>query len=436
MGPELPDRTRTARTPPWWIHPGRLTAYFVIPLYVFLVYVVPFRWPDVLVLKAPDYLHGGYASAGLLMLGSLSLAAFIGARVVIDHAPPAPRTIPPAALIGVGAVTIAAYAVWFFPVLLHGKLLLERDELSHTPGVTSFTQMGVPFVLCYLYCVRVSRQSFPWVVRAQFRLILVLTLFRVFVWKERLAAIEVFVPAAIVMLTHDPRPSTTRLRVAVRNAISRGGPFLAVPILLAAFTVTEYFRSWTTYSQTQSASLTEFMLARITSYYYTALNNGAGLLVTQKDQWPTYKLLYIAEWLYRLPGGLGDAIYDMVIGARTHPTDLFLNTFADVEFNNMSGLFPIVYDVGILGGALYFGAYGFGIGMLYRSMIRGGRFGCLLYPPFMVGVLEVMRVTYVNASRATLLFAGAFFLLSQMRRASDPWPVGATGPLRVGAPIP
>jgi hypothetical protein len=404
-----------AAEPPWWIHPGRLTAFFLIPLYAFLVYVVPARWPEVLVLKAPDYLRGPYPGMGLGMLVAVAAGAFVGARLVVRRGPAPAYAVSPSALAGVGVVTIAAYAIWFFPVLLQGRLLLERDELSRTPGITSFTQMGVPFVLAYLYCSRVCGQRFSWMIRAELRAILVLTLLRVFVWKERLAAIEVFVPAAVLLLSHPPADTESRLRRMMRGAVSRGGPFLAVPLLMIAFTVTEYFRSWTTYSETQSTSIGEFMLARFTSYYYTALNNGAGLLATHHGEWPTGKLLYVAEWLYHLPGGIGDSIYTTFIGARTHPTDEFLERFADPEFNNMSGIFPIVYDVGVIGAALYFVAFGLGAGMLYRAMVRRGRVGNVLYPPVVVALLEVLRVTYVNETRVVLLFVGAFFLLQQMR---------------------
>jgi hypothetical protein len=54
-------------------------------------------------------------------------------------------------------------------------------------------------------------------------------------------------------------------------------------------------------------------------------------------------------------------------------------------------------------------------GMLYRSMMRGGKVGALLYPPAFVGCLEVMRHLYLNGPRVVLLFAGALLLLTQMR---------------------
>ncbi len=402
---------------PWWSHPGRLTGFFIIPLYAFLVYVVPAQWPNVIVLRAPDYIHRGYAGVGLLMLGSLTFFSFLGARIVVRRAAPRPSCIASPVLLGVGAVTIAAYVVWFFPIVLHAQLMLERDELSQAPGITSFSQMGVPFVLSCIYCARVAGQRFSSLVRGQFWAIVFLTLIRMVVWKERLAAIEVFVPAALLILTYGmPRAKGKR---ALRSAIALGGPFLAVPLLMLVFGVTEYFRSWTTYAHTQRAPLVEFMLARVTTYYYTALNNGAGLLATRHGEWPAYKMLFTAQWIYKLPAGIGDWVYQITTGPRAHPTDEFLSRFGDIEFNNMSGLFTIIYDLGIVGGAFYFAALGLAAGMLYRSMVRGGRVGALLYPPIFVGLLEVLRIAYVNSSRCILIFGGAYLILSQMRSSEE-----------------
>jgi hypothetical protein len=199
---------------------------------------------------------------------------------------------------------------------------------------------------------------------------------------------------------------------------------LALPALLAAFTVTEYFRSWRTYSQTQRLPLVDFMTSRVTTYYYTALNNGAGLLTTRSDEWPSYRFLYTADWFYRLPGGVGETFRRLFIGHGDSPTGLFLQTYADPEFNNMSGVFPLMYDLGIAGAGVYFSLFGVVAGVLYRSLMRGGKVGALLYPPVFVGCLEILRTPYLNGSRVVLLFAGAVLLLSEMRA------VGSAEPLR------
>lgn len=405
----------------WWIHPGKLAFFFLLPIYVFIVYVVPVWWPDVLVLRGGCFLQEGYAATGLVMLVLFGLGGLIGGRLALDQAGPRAYRVQPWTLGLVGALAILAYVIWFFPILLHG-FPESRSDLNQTPGVTSFTQAGVPFVLCYLHCRFSSGQAFPRYLRWEVRLVVLLALVRVFVWKERLAAIELAAPALVLLLTQtDARRAFRR----ARQIAAVGGPYLALPALLASFTVTEYFRSWQTYSQTQSLPLVEFMTSRVTTYYYTALNNGAGLLATRRNEWPSYRFLYTADWFYRLPGGVGETFRRLFIGHGGDPAGLFLDSHGDPEFNNMSGIFPVMYDLGTVGTGLYFLVFGVVAGMLYRSMMRGGKVGALLYPPVFVGCLEILRTPYLNGSRVVLLFAGALFLLIEMRAvhaAGSRWP--------------
>jgi oligosaccharide repeat unit polymerase len=416
----------------WWIHPAKLTLGFVVPIYLLIVYLVPVAWPQILVLKGtPTYIEGTYAINALVMLALLGFSALLGSRFAFRRRAPERCEIGPLKLGAVGAVTIAAYVIWFFPILLRGSVSLERSELNQTPGITSFTQMGVPFVVCYLVCSRSSGQTFPRWVRIELWSILLLTVARVFIWSERLAAIEVLVPAVIVMLTFgDPRRGAMR---GIRKVIEAGGPYLAIPALLTAFTFTEYFRSWRTYSQTQSLPLIDFMTSRVVSYYFTALNNGAGMLATRTDEWPSYDFFFTANWLYHLPGGIGAALYTAFVGHGDPPNVVFLDNFADPEFNNMSGIFPIMYDLGTAGTALYFCLFGLASGMLYRSMVAGSKSGAMFYPAFFVACLEVMRTAYLSGARIILLFVGAVFLWSQMRNRAVLLAIELDGPGYDGA---
>ena len=405
----------------WWIHPGKLTLFFVIPIYLFTVYLVPAAWPHILVLKGTNFLQGPFAMIGLVMLGLHGLGGLLGARIAIGRPVRGTVEVSPLSLAGVGAVTILAYAIWFFPALLHPGMSLERSDLNRVAGITSFGQMGVPFVVCYLYCQLTSQQAFSRLIRFQFWTILLLTVIRVFLWRERLAAIELFVPAVVVILIYGtPKGFMRRLR----PVMAIGGPYLAIPALIAVFTLTEYFRSWKTYAHTQSLSLVDFMTSRVVTYYFTALNNGVGLLATRADEWPTYKFLYTADWFYRLPAGIGSTFYTTFIG-HGDPGGLFLTDFADPEFNNMSGIFPLIYDMGILGAGVYFLLFGFASGVLYRDMLRGRRLGGMFYPSVFVGCLEILRGAYLNGTRVVLIFAGAVYLCACTRRR-----------MPMGAPLP
>lgn len=397
----------------WWINPGKLTLLFVVPVYLFVVFVVPSAWPELIVLKAGFYIRGWYALYGLFLLLCLGVCALIGAQVTVDSRQSGSSVAAHPTLLAVfGCMIIAAYIVWFYPAVLQGKLTADRRAMNMTPGVTSFTQLGVPFTAAYLGSRLVARERFNWFIRAQFGLILFLTLARVQLWSERLAIIEVAVPLAVLLLTHyTPRSGFGRFTFRLGGAL---GPFLGIPALLGMFTLTEYFRSWTVYSHTQNISLLDFMISRITTYYFTALNNGAGMLATQDGRWPTFDFYNIMTWMYNLPLGIGATAQELL--RRGGPPGVeFLVRWADVEFNNLSGLFPIVYDIGYLGAALYFCVLGFIAGTIYRSMVNGRALGLLFYGPMYVACLEVMRITYLNGSRAVLVIAGSAILYFHAR---------------------
>ena len=81
------------------------------------------------------------------------------------------------------------------------------------------------------------------------------------------------------------------------------------------------------------------MLSRLTTYYFTALNNGAGMLATQEGRWPTFDFYNIMIWMYNLPFGIGAAAHETLL-QRGPPGVEFLVRWADVEFNNLSGCSP------------------------------------------------------------------------------------------------
>jgi hypothetical protein len=415
---DVDSRSRRTRTPAiphgqfiWWIHPAGLTLAFILPLYIFTVFAVPTLWPQLLILRARDYLSPELKMLGAVTIVVLGGSAWLGGRLELDHRVPEAGIIREGILLAVGLVVVLAYCVWFGPILAHGAML-AREDLNRIPGITSFTQLGVPFSLAYVYATLRNGQRFSKGLRVLFGTVLVLTLFRVFAWMERLALIELAVPLGTLMLTFG-RPRQPLLQW-VHSLVRRLGPVLGLGFLWLFFAATEVLRSWTSYSQRSNITLSEFVTSRIATYYYTALNNGAGLLATTR--WPTYDLLHVLDWAYKLPV-LGAAL-QRALGLRASPSLTFLERFGDIEFNNMSGIFPIFFDLGIPLGLLYFGAVGLIAGALYRALLRGSAAGALLFPSFLVAVLEVMRVTYVNGSRTFLIFVGGILLLSQFRKAN------------------
>jgi hypothetical protein len=398
----------------WWINPGKLILFFLVPVYSFVVFAVPRLWPEMIVLKAGMYARGAYAVYGLAALLCVGIFGLIGSKVSIDGRQSASSVaVRPALLVSVGLIAITAYVIWFYPAVLRGSFIADREAMNRTPGVTSFSQLGVAYVMAYLAATLVAHQDLGPAIRFQFRVILILTILRVQLWSERLAFIELGVPMTAIILTHR-RPRTTPGRWIYR-LIGSVGPFLGIPLLLLVFTVTEFFRSWTIYSKTQNIPLLDFMTSRLVTYYFTALNNGAGMLATQEGRWPTFDFYNTMEWLYRLPLGIGRAAQELFL--RHEAASEFLERWADVEFNNMSGIFPIVYDLGYIGATLYFCGFGFAAGVLYRSMVNGRALGLLFFAPFYVGCLEIMRIAYINGSRVVLIIVGCTLFYLQIRTA-------------------
>jgi oligosaccharide repeat unit polymerase len=378
---------------------------------------VPALWPHLIVLRARVYMDYEYASIGACALLAVGVGAMLGSRFDIEpRRPRATYVIDDRFMLVIGGLTAAAYMIWFWPIVARGQLSLERDELNQTPGVTSFTQLGVIYVVCYLITTVRARTRTSAPVRWLFGVLLFLITLRVYVSSERLALIETAVPAAVIGLRYyEPAQPTARWVVRL---IRGYGPFLAIPALFVFFGATEFVRSWSTYSQTQDISMVDFMISRVATYYYTALNNGAGMLAT--TEWPDYNMLHILEWLYKLPFGIGQYLR-LGMGSNDRPSDVFLARFADPEFNNMSGIFPIFYDVGITGGLLYFTLLGFVIGVAYYESSAGHPLGSILFPSMLVACTELLRISYLNESRSFLIVLGAMLASTQMRVAPDPY---------------
>jgi hypothetical protein len=396
----------------WWLNPGKLLLFFTLPLYSFTVGLMPVLWPDLIVLRYGQYMDGYFAVLGGACLAVAGVSAWIGARLdVSERSSGTVYDINPYFLLGIGAITISAYLVWFGPAVLRGQLFVPREEQNRMPGITSFTQFGVTFVICYMYATRGAKQVLGTPLRLMFYAILALTLGRVFIWSERLALIEVGVPAFVCLLAF-VRPRRAWLATAF-STLGKYGPFLALPLLLGFFAITETFRSWSSdYYQSQNIPIVEFMVSRLVTYYYTALNSGAGLLATA--EWPNFQLVYILGWFYKLPFGIGQT-FAPALARDASPTDAFLSRFGDPEFTNMSGIFPIVYDVGVWGGLTYFGLFGLFAGLTFRALETGRRIGILLFPTVFVACLEILRIAYLSEARCFLIVIGAAAAMSQLR---------------------
>jgi hypothetical protein len=170
-----------------------------------------------------------------------------------------------------------------------------------------------------------------------------------------------------------------------------------------------------------------FSLDRLTAYYAIATNSGIGLLQESRN-WPHFSGQYVFEWLYDMPG-IGPLLTEAV-GNHRRDYEHFLLYIGRAEFNNPTGIFVIVHDIGYLGSALYFLIVGLVIGGCWSSFRQHRLAGLLAYPMCFMFMLELLRFNYFASTRfipvlAALLLAYAWISthrrpLVRMARPAQP----------------
>jgi oligosaccharide repeat unit polymerase len=392
----------------WWLKPDLLVFAVIVPIYFgFLAFAFEQFVPNTYI-PGPEYWWG------FVLLCTLGAGASIG-RFFGGHSTSSSQAkdafslyIPQWVMLFLLCVTVFAYVVWFYKVVLNPQWIIElltgqranlRDVVSTKPGITTLTQCAIAYVIAYAIRFQQPYKTAWWETAGLF-LVFLLTLIRVFLWSERLSIIEL--SAAFLVAWFACYNFKSRKKFSLVNAT----PLFAPLLLYLTFTGTEYFRSWEFYRDYYS-SIWEFSFDRLLAYYATASNNGIGLLVESK-QWPVYTGAYVFEWAYAFPG-IGPVLMENLGSAK--PTyDLFLENYARPELNNPSGIFPIVFDLGYFGSALYFLFVGIIIGMIWAAYTRKTLLGVLIYPIFFLLIIEILRFNYLSSTRPIPTF-GAILLI-------------------------
>lgn len=427
------DPSSRAARPPlaasrlWWLRPAPLVLLVIVPLYLsFLAFdyenVVPRRY-----LPSANYVWG------LVLLVILALGAALGGNLrggeaqaaALERFGPPPLRIPGWMTAGLLVVTVLAYVIWFGPLVFEFDVVLDvfSGELDHVrrvvrtfPGVTTLTQCGAAYVVLVTIKRFAGNGAAPWE-RIGVFVVIALAVMRAFLWAERLAVLEVLVPYVVTVAAF------YRFRTLPAARVATLLPLVAPVLLFFAFAGTEYFRSWRFY-QDYYDSIWQFSFERLMTYYAVASNSGLGLLEESLD-WPSYTGRFVFEWAYTFPK-VGRVLID-AFGDSRLDFNRFLLAYGQVEFNNPSGIFPIVYDVGYFGSALYFFVAGLLIGIARLSYARKQPFGLMFYPFCLLFILELLRFNYLAASRfvpiaGSLLVALYLLHLLPGRRRMRPMP--------------
>ena len=317
------------------------------------------------------------------------------------------------------ALAVFGYIAWVANAVVHGLNLgliwevlegdrgatnnLKNNVFETIPGVTTFTQVGIAACAIYPTLRGATRIDSLMV-----GIVLALSFARAVLISERLAFVETIVPFTCSSMFFRLCRLQDRSRVFVGLVL----PALGICLFFAFFAITEYFRSWQ-YYKLQFDSYPSFICWRLSSYYVTAVNNGA-MWVDSVNQLPAPYFTFNFLWDFPL---LPDSwSYPRLFGINPRRVNgELLNVLGTPELNNPSGNLMQVVDFGYLGFLIYWSVIGAASAKIYQSFRRQQIMGLFLMPIVFLMILESPRISYLSSTRLfpalaillmTLIFAG------------------------------
>ena len=252
--------------------------------------------------------------------------------------------------------------------------------------------------------------------RRTYRLLFAVALVRAVFYAERLAIIELALPAIIIYSVFYVQRSSLRSKVIALL------PVFGVPLLWVLFAVFEYFRSWAYYQNHTTQSFPEYISLRLVGYYATAYNNSALFdeLVRRlpSDPPPYMSLPFIwnapvLNQVIETPNYYGTPLNDWV--------KFQLATKANEQFNNKGSFLLTHAEFGIVGMIVFWLLAGLLLGRLYSAVVHRSLPAFLSYSVLVLGVFELPRIIYWTEGRAfpVLLSIGMVFLVMRAPPLSD-----------------
>jgi hypothetical protein len=348
--------------------------------------------------------------------GALIAMAFaapkLGLRTKWPCLSPSTRSLLQRASTVLTTLTLAGYVGFIIAIVRSGLSLAElfgnvdnpwdapvKIAIGNIPGLTTLTQVGMAAVVVssVLLAHRYSRAEM-----LKLTAVITMSVPRAFIYSERLAILELAVPAVVVGAAW----LSTRSRR--QRVVAQGTPILGLVLVGVMFGLFEYFRSWQFYRTRGDMSFVEFASNRLAGYYATAVNNGQVILdhLTFPGRLPfdTFEAFWSLQGIYQLQlyeylGG-HDRPYSKT-GGEDSPYFHALDQVANPEFNNPSGYVAPFADYGQVGGLIFFALLGVVAGLLYRAFCRGDMVGLLVFPYCFTGLVELPRYMYWFQGRCT-----------------------------------
>jgi len=395
----------------WWMNPWKMIVFFVIPLYLFIWGYVELGIDGL----ANSYLVSEVAIIGLMGIVFILIGYFTSLILLPMNKGKVPPQVRAIYLDIFAVLTIIAYITWFFDLFFHPEILVNiiygglgsvyesRNLLSTIPGVTTLTQMGIVYVGLY-YFFKLKNIHLRKKYKYYLFIIIFMCLVRVVVWSERLAIIELLMPMAIYysILIYN---NYSRFRWLVNI-----GPFLLPTFSIIFFGIFEYFRSWINHYQYIYDSYFQFVVDRVFSYYYTALNNGAGFY----SQIDGSVAIFTLDWVNKFP-----IINELFLGDDSaHKVKVdYLTNYANPEFTNMSGIFPVFYDWGWFA-LLLFSFFGVLLQRVFFYYKQGDFRAFIIFPTLLISLIEIIRINYSLSTRAFPVFLTVIIFIALRRLSS------------------
>ncbi|MCC6591317.1 MAG: oligosaccharide repeat unit polymerase [Bryobacterales bacterium] len=421
---------------PWWSRPELALALVSVPV-LLAAYFIPAstyleEW------RTPKYFSERYLLFALAAVATFCVSSAGAAYVVRESGfkgvenefgDGLPWDKLLAVFYGMAALTIVGYVAWAGAAIVRGadlKLVfdilggsrgaasrMKEVYLVTIPGVTTLTQFGIPSVILgALLLTRYAGKRIVPVIACLF----VFTFARAFFNSERLAVIEMALPAIIVGAPLAAGRKDRKWWMSP-GAIAVA-PVVGFIFVFGLFAASEYFRSWLNFYAAGHRSFPEFIAARFTGYYATALNNGAFL---SERLLPLDYPFFSIRFLYRFPllNTLIRSVFESPFEREEAMLDI-LSRGANPEFNNGGGLLLPFIDWGFPGGLFFWMVAGLAAGASYASFRRMKLAGILTYPILFTAVIEAPRVLYAAEGRVFPAWCAVVVALAACRTPSAP----------------
>lgn len=281
------------------------------------------------------------------------------------------------------------------PNALVSNMYIFRQHSGRIPGITSMTEFGV--VLAPLSIILFEETKEKKYIKF-FVGLLFLSVVRALYFSERLAFVELLVPAFFTFFSYKEIKRKY-------NFI----PIIALVILFVMFGIFEYTRSWSRfYVDYYKGSYVDFVVNRVLGYYTIAVNTECTAL---HFKGPNYFPSLTLQWIWQFPGL--KSVPEMIQGPAGSQENL-LELYGNEEFNNPGGMLTFIRDFGSLGMFLSF-AFGRIVGGFYKAFKQNYLAGQICYPICLLCLIELPRYFFFGNNRAFFILFGMAFICWKIR---------------------